>query len=199
MWYPALVGSTEQGNPSTARWFSLKLTKLEVPWLFKEGKGSSWASTSAELLASLVAAQIFLPMKEDRGRISGEVVFSGGTDNKANEALSVKRSSTKIPLMLVLMQLASYLSKQSARLSLRWRPREENVEADDLTNSCFEKFNLSNRIPLAWAQIDKSLLESLLLHVEEYSTVLANAKAKRSARVDVSVRAPVKKRVKTAW
>ena len=67
-----------EGNTSTARWFSLKLTKLEVPWLFKDGKGSSWASTSAELLASLVAAQIFLPKKEDRGRISGEVVFSGG-------------------------------------------------------------------------------------------------------------------------
>ena len=43
---------------ASAPWFQLRLGRDEAPWLFKEGLGSSWASTSAELLASLVALHL---------------------------------------------------------------------------------------------------------------------------------------------
>ena len=42
---------------SEARWFSLSLTESQVPWLFRSGK-SSWASTSAEMLASVAAIAV---------------------------------------------------------------------------------------------------------------------------------------------
>ena len=74
------------GDPKAAKWFCLKLSKEDVPWLFKEGKGSSWASTSAEMLASHVGVQLFIPARGVKVRSSGEVIFSGGTDNKANDA-----------------------------------------------------------------------------------------------------------------
>ena len=47
-------------DPKKADWFSLDISPEQAPWLFKgEDFESSWASTSAELLASLVALKTF--------------------------------------------------------------------------------------------------------------------------------------------
>ena len=56
-----VLGGWKLGQSSDLReasWFALELGPEEVPWLFR-GQSSSWASTSAELLASVVALQIF--------------------------------------------------------------------------------------------------------------------------------------------
>ena len=81
-----------------APWFQLTLTPSEVPWLFKEELGSSWASTTAELLASLVAIYILGRDFKDLIRSSGcfRATFQGGTDNKAAESLSLKQLTTKV-------------------------------------------------------------------------------------------------------
>ena len=55
-------------------------------------------------------------------------------------SLFEKRASTKMPLMLVLMQLAQASHKLGVRLALTWRPRD--YPADDLTNEDFAKFTL---------------------------------------------------------
>jgi hypothetical protein len=83
----------------TRRWFALKLGPKEVPYLFKPDNGSQWASTSAELLASLTALHLFGWLKEQKERRDIEVSLFGGTDNRANESLTEKRSTTKWPLM----------------------------------------------------------------------------------------------------
>ena len=41
------------------RWFALEIFPTDAPYLFKPGKGAQWASTSAELLASLAALFLF--------------------------------------------------------------------------------------------------------------------------------------------
>ena len=46
-------------------------------------------------------------------------------------------------------------------LRLRWRPREENVEADQLTNEIFEGFSPSLRVPLSFEDVDVRLVEEL--------------------------------------
>lgn len=53
---------TDKCDPSVAPWFSLSLSVEEAPWLFREDGETPWASTSAELLASLVAIKV-LPFK----------------------------------------------------------------------------------------------------------------------------------------
>ena len=144
------------------RCFSLRLTRKEVPYLFKPcGGGSQWASTSAELLASLTALHAFgwLSMAPTRRTVA--LSLCGGTDNQANDSLSTKRSTTKWPLMLINMQLSSALSKARLNLRLRWRPREENVEADRLTNEDFEGFPPSLRVQLSFEDIDLRLVEEL--------------------------------------
>ena len=68
------------------------------------------------------------------------MTLPAGTDNKANESLSVKRASTKWPLILINMQLSAALAKGRLSLCLQWRPREENVEADGLTTEIHVRY-----------------------------------------------------------
>ena len=100
------------------RWFSFRLTPVETPFLFKEPGESQWSSTSSELLATLVALVSFGWLTADRHRKSLTIAFCGGTDNKANEALTIKRATTKWPLMAINMQLSSELSKPGSRFAL---------------------------------------------------------------------------------
>ena len=132
----------------TKRWYCLRIGPTEAPFFFKPGGASQWASTSAELLATLVALHAFGWLVESKDRKSLEALVFAGTDNLANEALSAKRSTTKWPLMAVNMQLSASLSKARLSLGLKWRPREENIEADSLTNEIFTGFEGSARIRL---------------------------------------------------
>ena len=124
----------------TRRWFALRIIPADAPYLFKEDGSSQWASTTAELLASLAALHVFGWLIESKDRRSLDLALTAGTDNRANESLTSKRSTTKWPLMAVNMQLSSSLAKARTSLSLRWRPREQNVEADQLTTKCLTDF-----------------------------------------------------------
>ena len=103
----------------TKRWFALRLGPPQVPFFFKTQGSSQWASTSVELLATLAALHAFGWLQHSKDRKTLDVVLPAGTDNLANEALSVKRSTTRWPLMAVNMQLSSSLAR--ARLSLALR------------------------------------------------------------------------------
>ena len=52
----------------TRKWFSLNLKPADIPCMFKGDGSSQWASTSAELLASLAALHVFgwLTQSKDR-------------------------------------------------------------------------------------------------------------------------------------
>ena len=135
----------EKGDSSLAPWFSLSLSVKEVPWLFREDGETSWASTSAELLASLVAIKV-LPFEKFQPGLHGAHILhcGGGTDNKAAGSLAARKLSTKLPVLIVLMEYLSQCEAMNIRCQLNWRPRDTNVEADDLTNEKFERFNLNN-------------------------------------------------------
>ncbi len=137
----------KNGDSSCAPWFSLSLGRDEVPWLFRDDGTTSWASTSAELLASLVALKV-LPIDSTRsGSMRSHLLHcGGGTDNKAAGALSVRKRSAKLPVMVVLMEYLSQCEAMNIRCKLNWRPRETNVEADDLTNERFSRFDLKLRV-----------------------------------------------------
>ena len=162
---------------NTKRWFSLRLGPLEVPYLFKPGIGAQWASTSAELLASLLALHTFGWLSETRKRKAIEVFLIGGTDNRANEALTAKRSTTKWPLLAINMQLSSDLSRARLSLGLKWRPREENTEADQLTNEVFTGFDDDLRIQVRWTDLDFGVLNSLVKTHDEFEAAKISAKA----------------------
>jgi hypothetical protein len=153
---------------SEVPWFSLELTPSEVPWLFKPDKGSSWASTSAEMLAVIVALHHFENLLPKSQRLLAPMVIRAGTDNQALESLSRKRSSTKLPLLFVMMQLATTSANYNLKLQLQWRPREHNVEADALTNSDFSMFDPAKRVVLPWSSIALDLLGALIAHARSF-------------------------------
>ena len=148
-------------NPLNCRWFSMRITPEQAPFLFKEDGESQWASGPAELLASLMAMELFGCFDRVATLESLEIPVIAGTDNRANAAVGKKNSSTRWPLMLINMQLSAKQTNSRCKLLLRWRPRGENQEADDLTNEDFRKFDLQKRICAEYEDVDLSLLHRL--------------------------------------
>ena len=70
--------------------------------------------------------------------------------------------------MLVNMQLSHHLFRASLQLSLRWRPRDENQLADDLTNSRFEGVVAEQRIVISFEDLELSLLNRLWAAREDF-------------------------------
>ena len=101
----------------TGRWFILELLPEDAPFLFDEQGESSWASASAELLATWGALVAFGHLETlERKRVI-PVVVSAGADNRSNEFLAKKRSTTAWPLMLINMSLSDALMKANLRLA----------------------------------------------------------------------------------
>ena len=84
----------ESANPKSARWFAQEIFPQDAPWLF-ETKHVPSRSTTAELLASLTALEIFgFFRKSSRPR---RVVVEAGTDNLASEHITRKGGATNSP------------------------------------------------------------------------------------------------------
>eukprot|EP00435_Cladocopium_sp_Y103_P049925 s2541_g15.t1 len=162
-----VLGGWETGracDPSKARWFALEVLPGDAPWLFEKEKVEAM-STTAELLASLVALEVF-GFFEGKAPPS-KVLVEAGTDNLATEHISHKDASNKFPLALVQAQLALKCFLYGIVFRLEWRPRETNVEADALTNLDFGKFDLNLRQNVRWSDLDWKLLEKLLSFRDE--------------------------------
>ena len=161
--------SLAKGNvPAKADWFSVEVTPTMAPWLFKEDGASEWASASAELLASYLALFAFGHLQAAGCRNVMLATIYGGTDNRSNPQAEAKGSSTKWPLMGLLMQMSETLLHSNLRVKLQWRPREENTEADDLTNGDFSKFDMSLRRPVSFSDLKLDLFEELMACYDEY-------------------------------
>eukprot|EP00435_Cladocopium_sp_Y103_P024615 s4687_g6.t1 len=150
------------------RWFSIRVTPKEAPFLFKESGESEWASAPAELLSVLAALQLFGYLEPRAGRTCIRLWIQSGTDNRSIDFLSKKNSTTRWPLTLVNMQMSHCLMKAGVRVSLSWRPRDENTLADDLTNSRFEKVDSCKRVCAEFSELGLSLLFKLWEARDEY-------------------------------
>ena len=140
-------------NPSQSRWFSLELTRDDVPWAYL--RGDPFRSIAAlELLAVLVCVVLFRPAAE---HLSGGVAsLTASGDNQSNRYTLDRFATTKFPLSIVLMELAEQLEASNLLLNVCWRPREENEPADALTNGVFRGFNPGLRVPATWKNVESS-------------------------------------------
>ena len=159
-----------EGSPAGA-WFSIEVRPQQAPWMFKgPDNESAWASTSAELLASLVALKLF-KLKEGKhvGSVSHVLRCGGGTDNKSTGPLVNRRLSTKFPLMVILMDYLGFCEEKGIRCHLDWRPRDTNIEADQLTNKDFSSFDSSRRIHASWEDLKFPMIDLLMSFAESFS------------------------------
>ena len=79
----------------------------------------------------------------------------------------------------------------SVRCHLDWRPRDENVEADQLTNLDFGSFGAGNRINIEWKDLSFPMVSLLMGFTETFS--------KRKAQMDDGAGRPPTKFAKSTW
>jgi hypothetical protein len=171
----AWIGGWETaGSTDTlgARWFSLEILPDVFPWVFIK-KDPKRVIAALELLATIVAVIYF----GKKGTIKGCTTIRGGTDNKANTFVATKLLSTKFPLTILVMELIAQLRVKGCQVQLDWVPREDNVPADDLTNSDFSKFSPANRLDFRPQDIPLLVLPQLQVASTELFLQLQKEKA----------------------
>ncbi len=77
------------------------------------------------------------------------------------------------------MELAARLESSRLQLDLDWVPRELNREADDLSNSIFDKFTPELRVPVDLSLVQRQVLGRLMKEGAEYYDATARAKKAR--------------------
>jgi hypothetical protein len=164
-----------------SRWFSIELGRRELPWAYSRGDPFR-AIASLELLATLLCLVVFQPRAGSLAR--GAIGLTAAGDNQSNGFALANFGSTKYPLYLVLMELAEHLRKKSVVLSVAWRPRDENEEADALTNQVYEAFDPALRVPVVWKELGFFVLPSLTALAEGYFCELQALK--RQSKVGLS-------------
>ena len=147
-------------QPVEAGRFSIDLSAANAPWLFCRGEPFRIIS-SLELLATLLGVMLFLPKNAGAGA-SGIIAGSAFTDNLGNTYAVSRLMTSSFPLCVFLMELSEQLDRRSSWLQLHWVPRQQNEEADELTNGRFEKFDPSKRIQVDLCNLDWVLLYEFL-------------------------------------
>ena len=104
---------------------------------------------------------VFDHLRDEKGQVTFRVILDAGTDNKSAPQAQKKGHSTKWPLFGVLMQMVSMLAKHNKLLRLSWRPREQNQEADDLTNLKFDNFDLQLRKLVSFADVPLDVVQGM--------------------------------------
>lgn len=153
-----------------ARWFSMTLTKADLPWAFSKEEDPQRVIAALEVLGSVLTVKYFTSDPRcDGGRssrrpTSARYRISGLTDNKGNEQMTSKMLTTPYPSCAILMELAAQLEGRNLALDLVWSERSSSEEADALSNGDASLFAPGNRVSIdvkeeAWLVMDEMLQE----------------------------------------
>ena len=144
--------------PRLARWYAVKLDRGNAPWAFSRGEPFRTIA-AIELFASLVSLMAFTD--GEAGEENGTLHLSGFTDNAGNTSALTKLMSSKFPLIIVLTELAAQMQMRNMELDLTWVPRNQNEEADGLTNGIFEPFDMSKRVNIEIEKLPFKILKEM--------------------------------------
>ena len=165
------------GTPaSRAIWFSLKLDRRTAPWAY--ARGEPFRSIAAlELFATLLTFVVFSPRWPTSSR--GSIGLTGLTDNLGNSFAVARLMTSKFPSVVILAELAEQLRLRQAELGLQWVPRDQNEEADDLTNQEFRRFREDRRIHIDLKEIRWLVMDGLMGSAEAIYQVVRGARDRR--------------------
>ena len=119
-----------------------------------------------------------------------------------NSFALTRMMTSKFPSVVILTEFALQLRKMMAELNLSWVPRDQNEEADALTNGHFESFNENRRITIHVNKIEWMVMDRMLKVSED---IYRDLKEKRAARTATSTTTPARTqpedrlRVKDRW
>ena len=171
----------EQRPQAQARWFSFHLNRKNAPWAYLRGDPFR-AIASLELIGVLAAVMVFAPGAK---WASGEarVSLTALTDNLGNTHVLRKFGSSRYPLSIIAMELASQLDRLGIDLDLQWVPRWQNQEADDLTNERFDDFQEENRIAVQFEELQFLVMSRLLEKAGQLDEELKLYKTSKEAKL----------------
>ena len=109
------------------------------------------------------------------------ITLAGATDNRGNSYVVGRMLATKFPLICFLMEMAAQCERSSIFPSLLWVPREENLEADALSNGICSDFSPERRVQLDLGGIPWLILPAALASGEELYGIVRKAKLARSS------------------
>ena len=113
-----------------------------------------------ELFASLVSFMVFMhDLPEDAG---AELQLTGLTDNSGNTFALARLMSSKFPLVVILAEFAAQLRQKRLALELQWVPRNQNEEADALTNIRTELFDKTREVKVDLAKLEFVVLPEMV-------------------------------------
>lgn len=95
--------------------------------------------------------------------------------------------STAFPLSVVLMELAVQLRKYDLDLDLQWIPREQNCQADALTNFDFHELSAENRLEIKMEDLNFQVLHKLINSAAELDQELSLKKTSKEKRTHRSL------------
>jgi len=145
--------------PGRARWFAVDLDRVNAPWAF--ARGEPFRTIAAlELFATLICVVVFSTGWPEGAQ--GAMAVQGVTDNAGNTFAVTRLMSSKFPLIVILAELAMQLRRRAVSLDLQWVPRDQNEEADALTNGAYGSFDPRRRLPVDPARIEWLVLPRLL-------------------------------------
>ena len=78
--------------------------------------------------------------------------IGGLTDNNGNRYAVTKMLTTKWPLLVFLAELSLQLEHRCILLEVNWVPREQNTEADAITNGDYVWLSQANQIATSMSQ-----------------------------------------------
>ena len=105
-------------------------------------------------------------------------MLAGSTDNQGNSWLLSLLMTSKFPLLVVLGELAVQLRCRNLHLDLDWVPRDQNTEADALTNDDFSGFAPERRVEIDLSRLEFKILPELLRAADD---LFENIAARRRA------------------
>ena len=98
---------------------------------------------------------------EWRNGARGVLHLTGLTDNSGNTSSLCRLMSSKFPLVVILTEFAAQLRQREMELDLAWVPRNQNEEADALTNERFEHFDEKLRVALKIEELPFLVLDKM--------------------------------------
>ena len=165
-----------------ARWFSIELTRKTAPWAYL--KGDPFRSiASLELMGVLLALMVFGPDAE-WSKQGGRVTLSAYTDNAGNSHVLRKFASSKYPLSILVMEMAAQLDALDSEMELAWVPRNQNTEADDLTNDRTEEFDESLRVEVDLDRLPFLVLPKLMEQAGRLDAELKLHRTSKEAKLE---------------
>ena len=172
------------------------VTEQNSPWITCRGEPYQ-VIDSLELLATLYGAMAFWP--EGAGK-EGKAIFTASSiaDHRGNMYVVSKLMTTKFPLCAVLLELAEQLEARHSWLKLEWAPRQQNEEADALTNGNFDQFDPALRMAMDPTSMNWKVMDTMLEAGGSMVEEIRQMRAQKRAWKDQLKQAKRKQRKKAA-